>query len=120
LFGILFFENAQGYSSTDALIQELDKKAKTDKAAHIELRQIYRSFEALEKMGTLQNKFTKHIREELWELKAGKNRILFFGCEDNNFVILHYFKKTTNKTPQHEIQTANRRIKAWKNNSGKQ
>ena len=120
MFKITFFENAQGHSPIKSLIRELDQKATTDKAARIELRQIFRCLQALENMGTLQNQFTKHIREELWELKAGRNRILFFGREHNTFVLLHYFKKTTNKTPQHEIETANRRIKDWKNNHGQQ
>jgi phage-related protein len=52
----------------------------------------------------------RHIIGDLWELRPGDNRILYFLYTGRQFVILHGFRKTTNKTPAHEIETALRRI----------
>ncbi|MBR0035305.1 MAG: type II toxin-antitoxin system RelE/ParE family toxin, partial [Synergistaceae bacterium] len=51
-------------------------------------------------------KYTKHIDEDIWELRPGKNRILYFCYLDDVFVLLHYFRKSTDKTPRQEIERA--------------
>ena len=51
-------------------------------------------------------KITKHIDEDIWELRPGNNRIFYFFCEDNNFVLLHSFRKKSQKTPHREIEKA--------------
>ena len=35
-----------------------------------------------------------------------RNRILYFYFENNSFILLHMFKKKTNKTPKSEINKA--------------
>ena len=52
----------------------------------------------------------RHLKGDLWELRPGDNRILYFLFIGRRFVILHGFRKTTNKTPSSEIETAMRRI----------
>lgn len=48
----------------------------------------------------------KKLESGLYELRPGSNRILFFFYDGERFVLLHGFRKKTQKTPRHEIDTA--------------
>ena len=54
------------------------------------------------------------LRDCIWELRAGPIRLLYFADVERRFVILHAFRKTTQKTPDHEIETALRRMRELK------
>ena len=56
----------------------------------------------------------KKLDGDLYELRPGKNRLLFFFFDGKRFVLLHAFRKKTQKTPQHEIYTAQLRMKDYK------
>ena len=49
-------------------------------------------------------------KSELWdfleELRPGKNRILYFYFSNNVFILLHHFRKKTQKTPRSQIEKA--------------
>ena len=63
--------------------------------------------ELLQNNGTRQpDNITKHIEENIWELRPGNNRVFYFYYENNTFVLLHHFRKKTQKTPQREIEQA--------------
>ena len=79
------------------------------------LKQIRFYINILEKLGTRAGEnFVKHIQDEVWELRPGNNRILFFAWYENKIVLLHHFSKTTNKTPKREIKKALYEIEDWK------
>lgn len=60
-------------------------------------------------------KSIKNIKDEIFELRPGKNRILFFSVtSDNKFILLHGFKKKTQKTPKKEIEKAEQELKDYK------
>lgn len=79
-----------------------------------ELYKIKMLIDSLRKNGIRLNDYhpgaLKHISGELYELRPGDFRILFFCYDDYRYVLLHGFRKTTNKTPLHEIQTAKKRM----------
>ena len=54
----------------------------------------------------LPENITKHIDENIWELRPGSNRIFYFCCNNNQFILLHSFRKKTQKTPRREIEKA--------------
>lgn len=63
--------------------------------------------DALSKYGTrLGAPYIKHLDGEIWELRPIRDRILFVAWHNNSFVLLHYFMKTTQKTPAKEIKKA--------------
>lgn len=63
----------------------------------------------LKKNGTfLPDNITKHIEENIWELRPGNNRIFYFFHEQETFILLHTFMKKSNKTPKREILKAKR------------
>jgi phage-related protein len=43
---------------------------------------------------------------DVWELRPGNNRIFYFCSCDNTFILLHSFRKKTQKTPRREIEKA--------------
>ncbi len=49
----------------------------------------------------------KRLVYDLCELRPYPNRVFYYFCRFNNkYVILHIFKKKTNKTPDEEIEKA--------------
>ena len=54
--------------------------------------------------------YIKHIEKELWELRPSSDRIFFLSWLGDSFVLLHQFRKTTQKTPRREIEKAFREI----------
>jgi phage-related protein len=50
------------------------------------------------------------LRNRIWELRSGGIRLLYFAYINRHFVILHGFRKTTQRTPENEIETAIRRM----------
>lgn len=107
LYQVEFYEDARGVSELWNFLEELEQKAENSKDARIQYRQIAQCIDLLQKNGTfLGNKITKHIIEDIWELRPGFNRIFYFYYKEDTFVLLHQFRKKSNKTPKREIEKA--------------
>ena len=82
-------------------------RASSSKDARIQYKQITFYIQLLQTNGTaLSEQITKHLQEDIWELRPGSNRVLYFYHKDQTFVLLHLFRKKTNKTPRREIERA--------------
>lgn len=115
MYKVIFYEDKSGHSEIWDFLEELRLKSSTNKTARIEFNQISLYIDLLEKLGTRAGeKITKNIEGDLWELRPGKNRILFFYWRDNQFVLLHQFRKKTMKTPKREIEKAKAFMKDWR------
>ena len=109
MYRIDFYRDEDGRSELLDFIRELLLSSKTSKDARIQYDKIYSQLELLRENGTnLPSKYTKHIEEDIWELRPGKNRIFYFCFVDGGFVMLHHFRKTSQKTPRAEIEKAKR------------
>jgi phage-related protein len=53
----------------------------------------------------------RQIKDKLWEIKISQARIFYVVIEGNKMVLLHAYKKQSQKVPQHEIETALRCMK---------
>ncbi|MDF2925751.1 MAG: type toxin-antitoxin system RelE/ParE family toxin [Paenibacillaceae bacterium] len=114
MYKILFYEDDDGNKPVERFIDDLDAAARNNKDARVQLEQIIYCLNRLEDKGTRAGeKFTKRISGDIWEVRPGKNRILFFGWNEDHFILLHHFLKTTQKTPPREIAVAERRMKNW-------
>ncbi|WP_059041921.1 type II toxin-antitoxin system RelE/ParE family toxin [Paenibacillus rubinfantis] len=114
MYNILFYEDEAGNKPVEIFMDKLDESASNNKHARVQLEQIIYCLNRLEDKGTRAGeKFTKRISGDIWELRPGNNRILFFGWSGNQFVLLHHFSKTTQKTPMREIEIAKRRMENW-------
>lgn len=47
---------------------------------------------------------------KLWELRAGAIRLFYFAQVGRRFIILHGFRKKSNRAPRREIEAAERRM----------
>lgn len=106
-YNIIFYERQNGYSEIWDFLEKLRKKSLTNKDTRIQYNQILLYIELLQNNGTkLPSTVTKHIEDNIWELRPGNNRIFYFYFENNTFVLLHSFRKKTQKTPKREIEKA--------------
>ena len=106
-YKIIFYEKENGESEIWDFLENLRKKSHTGKDARIQYNQILLQISLLEKSGTLlPENITKHIEDNIWELRPGNNRIFYFCYDKGTFVLLHHFRKKTNKTPRREIEKA--------------
>lgn len=74
---------------------------------------IARYLNLLRQTGTLlgypyASKVTGH--HDLWELRPKPNRVLYFAHTGRQFIILHAFRKKSDKIPRREIDIAKRRM----------
>ena len=105
-YNIIFYEK-NGQSQIWDYLEQLRLKSLKNKDARIQYNQMMLSIELLAQSGTyLPESITKHISGDIWELRPGNNRVFYFSYDNNNFVLLHYFRKKTKKTPLREIKKA--------------
>jgi phage-related protein len=106
-YNIIFYERENGKSDVWNFLEALREKSFTSKDARIQYRQIILYIELLQNNGTmLPEDITKHIEDNIWELRPGNNRIFYFCYDSSSFVLLHSFRKKTQKTPRREINRA--------------
>ena len=104
---VVFYEDANGVSELWNFLDDLLQRSTGNKDARIQHKQIVYYIELLQKNGTrLPETITKNIIEDIWELRPGVNRVFYFYFRDNTFVLLHHFRKKSQKTPQREIDRA--------------
>ena len=112
MFKIIYYQKLSGESPFRTFIESL--RMTPGKSAQVQYRQIMHSIMMLEAAGTrLGEHHTKHLEDGIWELRPGCNRILFFFFRDDTFVLLHAFRKETQKTPQSEIRKAKAELADW-------
>ncbi len=102
LWRVAFYQDHRGQSSVLDFINSLPAQDR----ARIDL-----AIRLLKEFGTeLGMPHARPLRDRIWELRPGGIRLLYFTYINHQFVILHGFRKTTNRTPEREIETAIRRM----------
>ena len=97
-----FYQDHRGQSPVLDFINELPAadRARIDLAIRL-----------LKEFGTgLGMPHARSLRDRIWELRPGGVRLLYFAYINHPLVILHGFRKTTQRTPDREIETAIRRM----------
>ena len=79
---------------------------------------VVKMFDRLAEYGVLLDEpFTRQIRGKIRELRVKDNqgnvRILYFTFTGRRFILLHGFLKKTDKTPEREIDLAEKRMKEF-------
>ncbi len=109
MFNIEFYSDENGKSDVWDFLEELRRQASSSKDARIQFKQLSLYIDLLANNGTmLPNNITKHIDEDIWELRPGNNRVFYFWFDGGSFVLLHHFRKKSQKTPKSEIEQAKR------------
>jgi phage-related protein len=118
LYEITFYQDSAGKQPVKEHLLALSKR--TDKDSRINHNKINDYITLLRIHGlALREPYIKHLDGDIWELRPLRNRVLFFGHDGNEFVLLHHFIKKTQKTPQTEIDQAKRNMKDFIERSGK-
>ena len=107
MYNIEFYTNRNGQSEILNFFEALRTKSKTSKDARIQYNQIVFYIDLLAKNGSnLPIKITKHLEEDIWELRPGYNRVFYFYYDNKQYVLLHHFRKKSQKTPAKELLRA--------------
>ena len=119
MYNIEFYETTDGVSELGDFLDDLQKRSTTNKDARVQHKQISQYIQLLADHGTrLGENITKHLDEDIWELRPGSNRVLYFYHKENTFVLLHQFRKKTQKTPRREIDKAKSERDDWISRKG--
>ncbi len=115
MFDIIFYDDKDGHSEVEAFIKDLRERSLVSKDARINFNKVVAYLDLLEEIGTrVGEPVTKHLDGEIWELRPLSNRILYAFYKDDTFILLHHFKKKSQKTPPGEIEKAKRELEDYK------
>lgn len=53
----------------------------------------------------------RHIEGTLWEIRAGAHRVFYVLIQQDEMVLLHAYRKQSQKAPRQHIEIAGRRMK---------
>ena len=107
MYEIEFYETEDGKCPIWDFLEALRLKAPTNKDARIQHKQASLYIELLQQNGTHINaEITKHLDDGIWELRPGNNRVFYFFYQNDTYVLLHQFRKKSQKTPKREIEKA--------------
>ena len=90
MYRVEFYETQDRDSQIWDFLEDLRLKAALSKDARIQHKQASLYIELLKQNGTrLNENNTKHIEDDIWELRPGNNRVFYFFFRDNIYVLLH-------------------------------
>jgi phage-related protein len=105
MYEVKLYETQSGRVPIKEYLQKLAKESRTTELAQIKLYT-----DRLEEYGmAVNNTYPKTIRKlrgDVYELRPGSNRIFFFYFTNNEFVLLHAYRKHGQKAPPSEIKKA--------------
>ena len=104
---IRFYEDHRGKRPVEKFIESLTQRS--------ELNQVVAHIRALKVQGyRLQRPMAAFLRNGIYELRPGQNRILY-GYDQGTVVLLHALRKKTREIPSTDIELAVRRLEGWRN-----
>ena len=113
MFNVFYYKDKSGKSLIEEYLRELT--AKTDKDSRIKANKILDYIEYLAEHGQqAREPYAKHLDGDIWELRPIRDRILYAAWDGNSFILLHLFKKDTQKTPRREIEQAKLNLADYK------
>jgi phage-related protein len=79
---------------------------------------VYHDLDLLAEFGIML--IMPHARriDDLWELRSGPARVFYVSHTGRRFILLHGYYKKGQKAPQHEIDTAKRRLADFMTHEG--
>ena len=107
MYTVEFYETRDGQCPVWEFLENLRIKSASNKDARIQHKQASLYIELLQQNGTHMNaEITKHLDDGIWELRPGNNRVFYFFYQNDTYVLLHQFRKKSQKTPKREIEKA--------------
>lgn len=98
-YEIEIYEDKKGYSQIMDWIKELDNNSTKENKSTF--KKLYYQIERLEYDGTFVGEpIVKQIEGKLLELRPIPNRVFFAILENNQLILLHQFRKKSQKIPK--------------------
>lgn len=114
MYEIIFYRDRKGKNEVEDYINELGKKSEI-KEYKVKLSKIVSYMRLLKENGlSIGEPYIKYLKDDIWELRPMRDRILFAYYDNNKFIMLNIFLKQTQKTPSREIEKAKRKLKDFK------
>ena len=117
---IEFYTRPNGDNLSYDYIVSLAKKRERSKDTRIKYNKIIEYLNLLKYYGTtIREPYIKQIinsEYKLYELRPLRDRFFFIFEDENKYIILNHFVKSTEKTPKKEIEKAIRLIKERETN----
>lgn len=111
MFNMVVYEKNNGKTTALDFMEELPEKYRSKILKKLELLK--------EQENNLGEPHVKPIEGKLWELriqyKTDQVRMIYFIDENQTIVLLHGFVKKDQKIRRSEIETAQKRLKEYKN-----
>ena len=121
MYRIEFFTADNGECDIGDWLDDLEKRAETDKDARVQLKQVRGRIRYLAEKGTRGSEdIIKFLQDGIWELRPGNNRVMLFHYENGTYVLLHHFRKKGQKTPPAELERAKRERDMYNQQQGGQ
>ena len=113
MYGVTFYKRDNGVCPVKSFIHDMDQTSDNQ----TQLEQILLYVKKLEEFGmNINQRFTreavKKIENDLYELRPLKVRI-FFTIVNNKYVLLHAYRKKSQKAPKQEIANARKELKDY-------
>ena len=108
MFEIILYSDSIGRSQIGEFIEDLKGSSKSSRINFIKVVAYIRILE--EKGTSIGMPVVRYLRDGIWEMRPLSNRILFANVGHDRYLLLHSFRKTTNKTPKKEIDRAKREL----------
>ena len=102
-----FYVDIRGRSPVEDFVDSLQES---------EQAKVYNSLRLLREFGVqIEMPHARPLRghSPLWELRPFPNRLIYFAHRGRRLIVLHGFRKQSRKTPQQEIQIAERRMEEF-------
>lgn len=113
MYSIKFYKDKNGKEPVKEYIELLARK--NDKDSRVNLNKIRDYIKILSEYGTRAGEpYIKHLSGDIWELRPLRSRILFFGYDGQQFILLSHFIKKTQNAPKREIEKAQRLMNDYK------
>lgn len=97
---VIYFESRRGEKFVKEFIDKQNSMVKGKYIGMVDFLEEYGPF--------LSGEYTKKIRKDLYEIRiTGKEQIrIFYTVRQRTIILIHAFKKKTQKTPPRELETA--------------
>lgn len=113
MYKVTIYQDENGRSEIEEYIKSLS--IKEDKTSKIKYSKIIAYIRLLKEEGIkIGQPYVKYIMDDIWELRPLRDRILFAYYKNNEFILLSFFMKKTQKTPLKEITKAKKLLKEFK------
>ncbi|GHT08170.1 hypothetical protein FACS1894139_17500 [Planctomycetales bacterium] len=112
-FQIIYYRTETGRQPVKEWIDELAAATDAESARRSDKIDYYLRLLATDGV-TIGKPAVDHLDGEIYELRPLRDRVLFAAWTGGKFVLLHHFRKATQKTPRREIEIAKQRLKNFR------